>query len=64
MPTRIAKEDSQAITDINYICDRIHDFGDDLYEDLMDREHEDAKSKARMLIKELADLIQSMSDEV
>tara|TARA_R110000744_G_scaffold203446_3_gene322299 strand:- start:22399 stop:22593 length:195 start_codon:yes stop_codon:yes gene_type:complete len=64
MPTRIAKEDSQAITHINYICDRIHDFGDDLYEDLMDREHEDAKSKARMLIKELADLIQSMSDEV
>tara|TARA_B100000780_G_scaffold279102_1_gene255586 strand:- start:1139 stop:1333 length:195 start_codon:yes stop_codon:yes gene_type:complete len=64
MPTRISKEDSQAITHINYICDRIHDFGNDLYEDLMDREHEEAKARAKNLIKELADLIQSMSEEV
>ena len=62
--SRIAPEDSQAITHITYICDKIHDFGDELYEDLMDKQHEEAKEKAQELIKELADLIQSLSDEI
>ena len=62
--SKIAPEDTQSITHIKYICDRIHDFGDDLYEDLMDRDHNQATTKAQELIKELADLIQSMSDEI
>ena len=64
MPTRIAKEDSQAITHINYICDRIHDFGDDLYEDLMDRDHEEVKKKAKNIIHTMNELIKSLSDEI
>jgi hypothetical protein len=61
---RVAPEDSQFITHVEYVCKQIHDFGDDLYEDLMERDHESAKAKAQELIKELADLIQSMSDEI
>tara|TARA_R100000951_G_scaffold52069_1_gene43819 strand:- start:5469 stop:5660 length:192 start_codon:yes stop_codon:yes gene_type:complete len=62
--SKIATEDTQAITHITYICDKVHDFGDDLYEDLMERDHIQAKEKAQELIKELADLIQSLSDEI
>lgn len=61
---RVAPEDTQFITHVEYICGQIHDFGDSLYEDLMERDHESAKENAQELIKELADLIQSMSDEI
>lgn len=61
---RVAVEDSRAITHIKYTCNKIHDFGDELYEDLMDREYDKAKEKAELLIKDLKDLITSMSDEV
>jgi hypothetical protein len=62
--SRISKEDVNAISHINFVSNSIHDFGNDLYEDLMDREHEEAKKKAQNLIKVLADLIQSLSDEI
>lgn len=61
---RIAPEDTRSITHITYICDRIHDFSTELYEDLMDRDHEEAKKKIQDLIKELVDINQSLSDEV
>tara|TARA_R100000541_G_scaffold57898_2_gene68402 strand:+ start:1844 stop:2035 length:192 start_codon:yes stop_codon:yes gene_type:complete len=61
---RIAPEDQSTINHIKYISNNIHSFGDNLYEDLMDREHESAKKKAQELIKVLADLIQSLSDEI
>ncbi len=60
----VATEDTREITHIKYVCSSIHDFGDDLYEDLMDRDYEKAKIKAQNLVKELNDLIISMSDEV
>jgi len=62
--SRIAPEDQSTINHIKYISNSIHSFGDNLYEDLMDREHENAKKKAQDLIKILADLIQSLSDEI
>tara|TARA_R100000935_G_scaffold29558_1_gene49893 strand:- start:6073 stop:6264 length:192 start_codon:yes stop_codon:yes gene_type:complete len=61
---KIAKEDVSAISHINYVSNSIHDFGDELYEDLMERDHEKAKKKAQNLIKILADLIQSLTDEI
>lgn len=61
---RVAVEDSRTITHIEYTCDKIHDFGDELYEDLMDRNYDIAKDKAIELKKILNDLIESMSDEV
>jgi hypothetical protein len=62
--SRIAPEDQSSINHIKYITNNIHDFSDELYEDLMDREHEIAKKKAQDLIKILADLIQSLSEEI
>jgi len=62
--SRVATEDTQMISHIEYTCDSIHDFGTGLYEDLMDREHQKATEKAQELIKLLSDLIQSMSDEI
>jgi len=61
---RVAPEDSQTITHIEYTCGQVHDFGNELYEDLMDRDYEQAKLKAQHLQKVLAELIVSMSDEV
>tara|TARA_R100000742_G_C4279054_1_gene102763 strand:- start:2093 stop:2284 length:192 start_codon:yes stop_codon:yes gene_type:complete len=61
---RVAKEDVNAIRHITYVSESIHQLGDDIYEDLMERENEEAKRKAQALIQILADLIQSLSDEI
>ena len=61
---RIAPEDSQQVAHITFLCDSIHDFADEIYENLMDREHDEVKEKAEKLVKELNYLIQSLSDEV
>ena len=47
-----------------YVSNEVHDFADILYEALMDREYDEAKDQAQELIKVLADLIQSLSDEI
>ena len=52
------------ITHVEFICSKIHDFADDLYEGMMDREHEDVKSKAQDTIKVLSGLIQSLTEEI
>ena len=43
----VAKEDVHAIRHINYVSDSIHQFGDDIYEDLMDRDNKEAVKKAQ-----------------
>tara|TARA_R110001606_G_C15042719_1_gene612434 strand:+ start:235 stop:426 length:192 start_codon:yes stop_codon:yes gene_type:complete len=60
----ISPEDEEAIKHINYVSNEVHDFADILYEALMDREYDEAKDQAQELIKVLADLIQSLSDEI
>ena len=45
----VAKEDVHAIRHINYVSDSIHQFGDDIYEDLMDRDNKEAVKKAQDL---------------
>ena len=62
--SRVAPEDTPIISHIKYTCDSIHNFGDQLYEDLMDREYDLAKDKALKLKELLTDLIESMSDEI
>ena len=62
--SRVSRDDVNAISHINFVSNSIHDFGNDIYEDLMDREHEEARKKAQNLIKVLAELIQSLSDEI
>lgn len=61
---RVAKEDVNAIRHITYVSESIHQLGDHIYEDLMERENEEAKKKAQTLIQVLADLIQSLTDEI
>ena len=61
---RVAPEDTSSINHIRYVSESIHDFGDVLHEHLMEREHELAKEEAQKLIKVLADLIQSLDDEI
>ena len=60
----IAPEDIEMIAHIEFICDNIHDFGNELYEDLMDRDHEEVKVKAKELIEVLDDLIQSLTEDI
>ena len=48
---RVAPEDASTIAHIKYVSDSIHTFGDNLYEDLMERDHEAAKKNAQELIK-------------
>jgi|TARA_R110000744_G_scaffold378442_1_gene494598 hypothetical protein len=60
----VSPEDEDSIKHINYVSNEVHDFADALYEALMDREYDEAKAQAQVLIKTLADLIQSLSDEI
>ena len=60
----IASEDTEMIKHIEFICDNIHDFGDELYEDLMERDHAQVQSKAKELISVLTDLVQSLTEDI
>jgi|TARA_R100000479_G_C6391846_1_gene205481 hypothetical protein len=61
---RVAPEDRQSIAHIKFICESIHDFGDELYENLMDRNYDEARVEAQKLHKVLSELIVSLSDEI
>jgi|TARA_R100000900_G_scaffold132509_2_gene108942 hypothetical protein len=62
--TKISVDDVNAINHINYVTNNSHDLITELYEDLMERDHADAKVKAQNVCKIMTDLIQSLSDEV
>ena len=64
MSNPISADDLQAINHINYVANNMHSLTDDLYEDLMDRDHEEAKNKAKNIIIIMNDLIKSLSDEI
>tara|TARA_R100001369_G_scaffold38353_1_gene63935 strand:+ start:442 stop:633 length:192 start_codon:yes stop_codon:yes gene_type:complete len=60
----VAHEDEDTIKHIEFLCSKIHDFGDDLYEGMMDRDHDTVKVKAQDNIKFLSGLIQSLTEEI
>jgi hypothetical protein len=60
----VSPQDKETIKHINYVSNEVHDFADILYEALMDKEYDEAKDQAQLLIKTLAELIQSLSDEI
>ncbi len=64
MANPISADDIQAINHINYVSNSMHSLTDDLYEDLMDRDHDKAKLKAKNIIILMNDLVKSLSDEV
>mgnify|MGYP003122152150 CR=1 FL=1 len=62
--SRVAPEDSQMISHISFTCENIHKFGEDLFEDMMDRDYDQAQERCLKLIKELQDIVESMEDEL
>lgn len=63
MSKPVSADDVQAINHINYVTNNLHSLTDNLYEDLMDRDHEDVK-KAKNIIHIMNELIKSLSDEI
>ena len=64
MANPVSKDDIQGINHINYVSNNMHSLTNDLYEELMDRDHEKAKQKAKSIINIMNDLIKSLSDEI
>jgi hypothetical protein len=62
--TRISKQDVNAISHINHVTNGLHDLATELYEDLMDRENDKAKDSAQNICKLMAELIQSLNDDI
>ena len=62
--SRVAPEDSQMIAHINFTCENIHQFGEDLFENMMERDYDQAQDRCSELIKVLQDIIESMEDEL
>tara|TARA_R100000781_G_scaffold99431_1_gene63017 strand:+ start:1398 stop:1586 length:189 start_codon:yes stop_codon:yes gene_type:complete len=59
----VHSDNKVTIQHINYVTNTIHDYADTLYEGLMDREYEEVKVEAQELIKILADLLVSLTEE-
>ena len=60
----VEHEDEEMIAHIEFICARIYEFGDELYEGMMERDHYTVKSKAQETINNLSSLIQSLTEEI
>ena len=61
---RVAPEDSQIISHIEFTCANIHNTGNDLYENMMERDYDEVKKDCKKLIIVLEDIINSMEDEL
>ena len=64
MSRKISVDDVNAIKHINYVTNNSHDLVTELYEDLMERDHNQAKIKAQNICQIMTELIHSLSDEV
>ena len=64
MAHKISADDVNAIKHINYVTNNSHDLVTELYEDLMERDHNQAKIKAQNICQIMTELIHSLSDEV
>lgn len=60
----ISRNDLEVIAHINYVTNSIHDLTNDLYEDLMERDNETAKIKAKDICDIMKELIQSLTDDI
>ena len=62
--TPVSKNDHSSMSHINHVTNDSHDLINKLYEDLMDRDNEKAKQTAQQICKVMAELIQSLTDEI
>ena len=60
----ISRNDVEVISHINYVTNNLHDLTDYLYEDLMERDNQSAKKKAKYIVNLMEELIQSLSDDI
>ena len=60
----VCKDDHKAIYHINLVTNALHDLTNNLYENLMDREIDDAKKTSEDLLKIITDLIENFSDDI
>tara|TARA_B100000768_G_scaffold139252_2_gene130516 strand:+ start:1849 stop:2040 length:192 start_codon:yes stop_codon:yes gene_type:complete len=60
----ISRNDVEVISHINYVTNNLHDLTDDLYEDLMERDNQSAKKKAKYIVNLMEELIQSLNDDI
>lgn len=61
---KISKDDIESITNINFTCNNLHDLSNDIYESLMDGDYPEVRMHSQTLIQSLAELIQSLDDEL
>ena len=61
---KISKDDIESITNINFTCNNLHDLSNDIYESLMDGDYPEVRIYSQTLIQSLAELIQSLEDEI
>ena len=61
---RVSSDDTQTIAHINHVTNGLHNLTNDLYEDLMERDHEKAKVKATNICKLMSELIHSLTNEI
>ncbi len=61
---KISKDDIESITNINFTCNNLHDLSNDIYESLMDGDYPEVRMCSQTLIQSLAELIQSLDDEL
>ena len=64
MTPPVSKHDHSSIAHIKHVTNESNDLVNKLYEDLMDRDNEKAKQTAQQICKVMADLIQSLTDEI
>jgi hypothetical protein len=64
MTPPVSKHDQQSISHINHVTNSSHDLVNDLYENLMDRDNDSAKQTAQHICKVMAELIQSLTDDI
>ena len=62
--SKVSPEDSKMIAHISFTCENIHKFGEDMYDDMMERNYDQAQERCIDLIKVLKDIIESMEDEL
>jgi hypothetical protein len=61
---KISKDDIESITNINFTCNNLHDLSNDIYESLMDGDYPEVRMYSQSLIQSVAELIQSLDDEL
>ncbi len=61
---KISKDDIESITNINFTCNNLHDLSNDIYESLMDGDYPEVRIHSQLLIQSVAELIQSLEDEI